>query len=223
MPRKNVRPIAGLPLIAYAIRAAQAVKGISRVIVSTDDDEIAAVAQEHGALVPFMRPATLATDTAPEWMAWRHALGEAEKLFGASDAFVSVPAVCPLRTSSDIERCLQTFRAETADIVVTVVPARANPYYTLVELGTDGQPHLCKQPPAILTGRQQAPQVLQIVAGCYVATPAYVMKASSIWEGKLRTVEIPEEHGVDIDTEVDFLLAETLLRRRQAAELAAGR
>jgi CMP-N-acetylneuraminic acid synthetase len=99
-------------------------------------------------------------------------------------------------------------------LVVTAITARANPYYTLVELDTDGIARLSKQPTHLLSGRQQAPKVLQLVAGCYVARPKFILENSSIWSGRVRIVEIPEEHGVDIDTEVDFTLAELLLTRR---------
>ena len=74
LPGKNIRPLAGKPLIAWAIEHALAVKRIDRVIVSTDSEEIAAVAREYGAEVPFLRPAELARDDSPEWLAWRHAL-----------------------------------------------------------------------------------------------------------------------------------------------------
>lgn len=215
VPRKNVRPIAGLPLIAHAIQAARGVAGISRVVVSTDDDEIAQAARDHGAEVPFRRPAELATDSASEWLAWRHAIHAVEAESGPIDLFVSVPAVCPLRTSADISACIARHDAGDADLVLTVVPAKANPYYTLIELDGSGAPHICKQPQTALSGRQQAPEVYQIVAGCYVAKPDFIRTQDGIWSGRLRTVEIAEEHGVDIDTEVDFALAELLLTRRR--------
>ena len=217
VPRKNVRNIAGIPLIAHAIRAAQGVPTISRVVVSTDDVEIADVARAYGACVPFLRPSELATDTSSEWLAWRHAITAVEHAAGPIDLFVSVPTVCPLRNSDDISACLARYDEGDADLVLTVVPARANPYYTLIEVDAAGAPHLCKQPAGTLSGRQLAPKVYQIVAGCYVARPAFIQRQSGIWAGRLRTVEIAEEHGVDIDTEVDFALAELLLTRRAAS------
>jgi N-acylneuraminate cytidylyltransferase len=214
VPGKNIRSIGGKPLIAHAIAAARDTPQIGAVVVSTDDPAIAKVARAWGAEVPFMRPADLAADDSPEWLAWRHALTEVQAMSGPIDLFVSVPAVCPLRTSQDISRCIERFEEGDADLVVTVVPARANPYYTLIEIDPSGDPHLVKTPDTGLSGRQQAPKVYQIVAGCYVARPKFIMEKSGIWSGRLRTVEIPEEHGVDIDTEVDFALAELLMARR---------
>jgi CMP-N-acetylneuraminic acid synthetase len=102
VPRKNLRLINGSPLIAYAIRTALGVRAVSRVVVSTDDLEIAEVARSHGAEVPFMRPAELATDEASEWHAWQHAIKTLEAASGQFDLFVSIPTVCPLRTSEDV-------------------------------------------------------------------------------------------------------------------------
>ncbi|MDY0873659.1 acylneuraminate cytidylyltransferase family protein [Dongia rigui] len=214
VPRKNVRPLAGRPLIAHAIDAARHVPAIGRVVVSTDDAEIAAAARAAGAEVPFMRPAELATDGAAEWLAWRHAITALRDAGGKIDLFVSVPAVCPLRTNADIEACIARYEQGDADLVMTAIEAKANPYYTLVELDAAGAPHLVKQPPASLSGRQQAPKVLQLVAGCYVASPDFILAQPGIWAGRLRLVEIAAEHGVDIDTEIDFALADLLLTRR---------
>src|SRR4051794_39616334 len=104
VPRKNVRAVDGLPLIAYSIRTARASSLVERVIVSTDDEEIASVAREHGAEVPFMRPVHLASDDAPEWLAWRHAV----ETVGASsfNTFLSVPATSPLRAVEDLDRTI---------------------------------------------------------------------------------------------------------------------
>jgi CMP-N-acetylneuraminic acid synthetase len=216
IPRKNLRPLAGKPLIAHAIAAAWSAPSIGRVVVSTDDPEIAAAAVAHGAEAPFLRPPELAGDDAPERLAWRHAIAEVRREAGdaAFDLFVSVPTVCPLRTGDDVERCIGRYRRGDADLVLTIAPARANPYYTMVELDADEVPHLVKQPPAALHARQGAPKVFEIVAGCYVASPDFVMASSSVWDGRVRTIELPPERAVDIDTEIDFALAEILMARR---------
>jgi len=113
LPGKNLRLLAGRPLLAWSIGHAREVGRIRRVIVSTDSEEIAAVARAHGAEVPFMRPAVLAGDRSPEWHAWRHALEFLREDEGElPEAMVSVPTTAPLRHSSDIERCLDEYRRE---------------------------------------------------------------------------------------------------------------
>jgi N-acylneuraminate cytidylyltransferase len=214
VPRKNLRPLGGVSLLVRAIRCAQAVPGITRVVVSTDDQEIADAGRAEGAEVPFLRPPELASDTAREWQAWRHAVDFVEKQPGAKpiDIFVSVPTVCPLRNESDVARAIALYRKGNADIVFSVTPSAANPYYNMVELDTSGTASLSKPPEAVVHGRQKAPTVYDIVAGVYVTSPTYIRESDSIWGGRNATIEIPRERAVDIDTEMDFRLAEFLLQ-----------
>ena len=121
VPRKNIRLIAGKPLIAYAIETARNSALIGRVIVSTDDREIAEVAVKYGAEVPFLRPPELAQDDSPEWLAWQHTV---RKLHGDTDGtpkwdvFVSVPATSPLRKVEDVDACIGALLAGDADVAI---------------------------------------------------------------------------------------------------------
>ncbi len=215
VPRKNLRPLGGVSLLARAIRCAKAVPAIKRVVVSTDDQEIADAGRAEGAEVPFLRPPELASDTAREWQAWRHAVDFIEKQPGAKpiDIFVSIPTVCPLRNEHDVARAIALFRKGNADIVFSVTPSHANPYYNMVELAPTGEASLTKPPEAVVHGRKKAPTVYDIVAGVYVTSPAYIRESESIWGGRNATIEIPRERAVDIDTEMDFRLAEFLLQQ----------
>jgi N-acylneuraminate cytidylyltransferase len=216
LPRKNLLPLAGVSLLARAIRCAKGVRGVNRVVVSTDDQEIADAARAEGAEVPFLRPAELASDSAREWQAWRHAIDFVENQPGAKpvDIFVSVPTVCPLRTSEDVARAVALYRKGNCDIVFSVTPSAANPYYNMVEIDdATGAAALSKPPEAVLHGRQKAPVVYDVVAAVYVTNPAFIREADSIWGGRNATIEIPRERAVDIDTIVDFKLAEALLEQ----------
>ena len=213
LPRKNLLPLAGVTLLARAIRCAKAVPGINRVIVSTNDAEIAAAAREAGAEVPFLRPAALASDTAREWQAWRHAIDFVESQPGAQpiDIFVSLPTVCPLRTPQDVARAVALYRKGNTDIVFSVTPSAANPYTNMVELDSTGSAALSKSPDAVSPGRRKAPQVYDMVPGVFVTSPAFIRQSDSIWGGRNATIEIPRERAVEIATIVDFKLAEALL------------
>jgi CMP-N-acetylneuraminic acid synthetase len=215
LPRKNLMPLAGISLLARAIRCAKAVPSVTRVVVSTDDPEIATAAAGEGADVPFLRPPELASDTAREWQAWRHALDFIESEPGARpiDIFVSVPTVCPLRTSQDVARAIALYRKGNADIVFSVTPSAANPYYNMVELDAAGSASLSKSPDAAPQGRQKAPHVYDVVACVYVTNPAFIRQSESIWGGRNATIEIPRERAVDIDTIVDLKVAEALLEQ----------
>ena len=136
VPRKNLQLLAGKPLIAYSIEVAKKVKQIERVIVSTDDEEIAMVALDNGAEVPFMRPVQLAGDEAPEWLAWQHAIRTISDMSGPNsmDIMISVPTSSPLRSVEDVEACVTVLLESDADVVITVTPTSRSPYFNMVTL-----------------------------------------------------------------------------------------
>jgi N-acylneuraminate cytidylyltransferase len=210
LPRTNLLPVAGVSLLARAIRCAKAVPGINRVIVSTDDPEIAEAARTEGAEVPFMRPPELASDTARVWQAWRHAVDVVENESGTRkiDVFVSVPPVCPLRTPHDLKRAIALYNKGNADIVFSVTPSK--PYDTRVQLDPSGAASLAQAPDE--AARQRTSAVYDIVGAVYVTSPAYIRQSESIWGGRNATIEIPHERAVEIDTEMDLRLAELLLQ-----------
>lgn len=207
--RKNIRALAGKPLIAYAIETARASALIDRVIVSTDDTEIAKVAEQYGAEVPFMRPTALAQDDSPEWLAWQHAL---HTLTAAQpDVFVSIPPTAPLRQVEDLDACIKALLQSEADIVITVAPAYRNPYYNMVMLDDKGYARVVISADQGIHRRQTAPTVYDMTTVAYAARSAFILKANSIFEGKVGAVVVPAERAIDIDTELDFKLAEFLL------------
>ena len=218
LPRKNVKPLAGVPLIGHAVKAALSARNVARCVVSTDDTEIAEVARQYGAETPFMRPAELATDHASEWLAWRHAITTLEAQGGKIDVFLSVPATAPLRTTGDIEACLSAYAQGGADIVITVSETHHNPYFNMVTLSENGAAELVIKPKATVAGRQGAPKVYGMTTVAYVADPAFVLRANGLFEGRVRAVIVPPERAIDIDTELDFRFAELLMAERQRKE-----
>jgi len=214
LPGKNLRPLGGKPLVARAIEVARASARIDRVVLSTDDARIAEVGRAHGAEVPFLRPAELADDAAPEWLAWRHALDALEAMPGARpvDVFVSLSPTAPLRAVADVDRCIDTFLADDCDIVITVTPARRNPSFNMVVLEADGGAALAAQPKQPIHRRQSAPEVFDMTTVAYVARPDFVRTADNIFDGRVRAVVVPPERAVDIDTELDLRFAESLLQ-----------
>jgi CMP-N-acetylneuraminic acid synthetase len=212
LPGKNIRPLNGKPLIAWSIEHALAVKRIDRVIVSTDSDKIAELAMQYGAEVPFMRPAELAGDNSPEWLAWRHALNYLKGSTGAlPEVMVSVPTTAPLRLPIDIENCLDEYEKGNADMVITVTDAHRSPYFNMVKTNPDGSVGLVNPPQTTIARRQDAPVVYDMATVCYVANPEFVMTHNSTFEGRVKAVHVPIERAIDIDTLLDFKIAECLL------------
>ncbi len=216
LPDKNIRLLGGKPLITWAIEHAKAVKRIRRVIVSTDSQEIVSVARDYGAEVPFLRPADLATDNSPEWLAWRHALSFLKETEGSlPEAMVSVPTTAPLRLPVDIENCLDEYAKGEADMVVTVTDAHRNPYFNMVKANADGTVGLVIPLQSGVTRRQDAPAVYDVATVAYVANPAFVFSHQAIFAGRVRAVHVPVERAIDIDTLLDFEIAEMLLNKRE--------
>jgi len=124
LPGKNIKLLNGVPLIGWSINIAKQINRASRIIVSTDSEEIAEVALEYGAEVPFMRPKELAQDSSPEWLVWRHAINYIEKHKSESvDAIIVLPVTAPLRSIDDINACVDLFEDEEIDSVITVSKA----------------------------------------------------------------------------------------------------
>jgi N-acylneuraminate cytidylyltransferase len=215
LPGKNIRLLGGKPLIAWSIEHSLAVKRVERVIVSTDSEEIAAVAREYGAEVPFIRPAELARDDSPEWLAWRHALNYLLEIDGVLPRLVvSVPATAPLRLPVDIENCLDEYEKSDVDIVITVSDAHRNPYFNMVKANRDDTVGLVIPPKSAINRRQDAPIVYDMATVAYVVRPEFIMAHNSIFEGRVRAVKVPAERAIDIDTLLDFQVAECLLKIR---------
>lgn len=215
IPGKNIRLLAGKPLIAYSIDTAKALPLIDRVIVSTDDSEIARVAENCGAEVPFMRPRELALDDSPEWLAWRHAIESLENgsLFRRMDIMVSIPTTSPLRKASDVQSCLDLLLQSDADAVVAVTTTNRNPYFNMVTRGEDGSTSLVIPTQKEIHRRQDAPVVYDMTTIAYAVRRDFVMCKDFLFKGKVKSVIVPVERSVDIDTELDFQIAEFLLKR----------
>jgi CMP-N-acetylneuraminic acid synthetase len=219
LPGKNTRLLGGKPLIAWSIERALQVDRISRVIVSTDSDEIASISRQFGAEVPFARPPELATDDSPEWLSWRHGLEFLRNTTGEiPEVLVSVPTVAPLGKAIDIENCLNEYEKGLSDIVITVTSAHRNPHFNMVRTNPDGSYGLANTMSSGITRRQDAPTVYDMATVCYVANSEFVMTHESIFEGRVGAVHIPIERAIDIDTLLDFQVAEYLLNSKEQSE-----
>jgi N-acylneuraminate cytidylyltransferase len=215
LPGKNIRPLAGKPLLCYSIELAKADASIDAVFVSTDCAQIRQVALDAGALV-IDRPPELASDTAPEWLAWRHAISYVRQQYGDFSEFVSLPATSPLRAPCDLSAALQQYRATGADVCLAVTPANRNPYFNMVRQSENGLVELFASLPQGVSRRQDAPAVYDLTTVVYVAKPDFVMEQAGIFSGRVCSIEVPKQRAVDIDDEFDFLLAQTILQSRSA-------
>ena len=218
LPGKNIRPLLGKPLIAWSIEQAFACPEISRVVVSTDSEEIANAALKAGAEVPFLRPAELADDSVGKFQVWQHALAECENFYGEQyECVVDLDCTNPLRDVADISSAILHFRngrRRGVDAVVSVCQARKNPYFNLVEADVSGALRICKSLPKLIVRRQDAPKVYEHVASIYVLDPAYLKKADQLLQGHAEGFDIGAAKSFDADSELDFRIIEMLMKSK---------
>lgn len=217
VPGKNFRPLCGKPLIDWSLDQLFANPRVGAVVVSTDDEAIYDHAVKRGALDIGLRPAELATDTAPKWGVWQHALAASEATVGPVSAFLDLDCTSPLRIPEDIDGALDLFINEHPDMVMSVCEARKNPYFNLVEPDASGALHVSKPLPGGVWARQDAPVVYEHVGVVYVVAPAYLRSAKTIYEGRVIPFVLPSDRCHDIDTPYDFRLVEFLLNEQLLA------
>ena len=214
LPGKNTRPFAGLPLIAHSIRFARMCPEITRCIVSTDSAEIADVARQHGAEVPFMRPKDLAQDSSPLFPVLGHALSSVEREERTVYDFVMLlDPTSPARDPDDVRRAFARLRdVPGADGVVSVSEPDFNPIWHCVT-ETDGWMTDLMPEGKRFDRRQDVPRVFRINGAFYVWKAAFVRSAPQSWResGKHLTCEIPELRAMSIDTLEEFRRAELLI------------
>ena len=215
VPDKNIRQFCGKPLLQWTIELAKSISSIKRIIVSTDSKQIASIAKDCGAEVPFLRPDHLASDTSPEWLSWRHALdyfaGAGEKLpYG----MLVLPVTSPLRDAVDVERCIELYEQGGADAIITVSRSKRNPHFNMVDKDINQFVKLLIPPSRQISRRQDAPEVWDIATVAYLLNPAFVLSNDSLFAGNVKAVEVPDERAIDIDTMLDFKIANFLMSSR---------
>lgn len=217
LPGKNIKPLLGKPLIQYAIEVAQQTPEINTVYVSTDDNDIAQCAKMAGAEI-IIRPPELATDQAPEWAAWQHAIGYVKKKKGNFDIFVSLPVTSPLRISEDVSRAIAQLKQSKADLCLAVTPANRNPYFNIVTRNKNNKVSLVNPLSTGVHRRQDAPVVFDITTVVYAAKVKFILQQQNLFSGDITSIEVPKERAVDIDDIYDFMLAENILKVLQNAK-----
>jgi CMP-N,N'-diacetyllegionaminic acid synthase len=215
VPRKNVRALGGKPLIGYTIAAALSAGKIDRVVVSTEDDDIATVARSLGAEVPFMRPAALAQDETPMLPVVVHALESMAANGWAADAVCLLQPTFPLRRPQDIDACIDALGSERADCVISVhrVPHPFNPHWVYLEK-PDGSLQLATGEAEPIPRRQELPPAFHRSGAVYVSRANVVTEGGSLYGDRLVGYETPVESSCNIDTMEDWAQAEALVSRR---------
>jgi len=216
VPRKNIRLLAGKPLLQYTVEAALAATRLSRVILSTEDEEIAEVGRACGVEVPFMRPAELALDDTPTLPVLLHAVRTLEARGEHYAAICLLQPTTPLRRPQDIDQCVDLLVAADADCAVTVlpVPPECNPHWVYFQ-GPDGALRLSTGEATPVPRRQSLPPAFRREGSVYVTRRGVLMDQGSLYGSKVVGHILDPETSVNIDTPADWERAETLIRSLQ--------
>lgn len=215
VPRKNIAPLAGVPLIGYTIQAARAAKRLARCIVSTDDEEIAETARRLGADVPFLRPAQLSTDAALSLPVLQHAMEQAEAADGPYDAVMMLQPTSPLRASSDIDTAAELLERSGADSVVSVVdvggwhPARMKRVLEGGVLVNYADP----DGPEDMRPRQALPPVYIRNGAIYLSRRTVIVAGAMVGKD-CRAYIMPAERSINVDGPADLVAAGYWLKGR---------
>ncbi|MGM9833658.1 MAG: cytidylyltransferase domain-containing protein [Candidatus Limisoma sp.] len=211
IPHKNIKPLAGKPLIGYSIDVARQLADDADICLTTDDPEIARTAETMGLNVPFLRPASLATDTCGTYEVLIHALDFYRDRGIDYDTLVLLQPTSPMRTADDVRAALALYSPDI-DMVVTVKEAASNPYYNCYETDNDGFLHISKGNGGY-TRRQDAPKVWEYNGAVYVINVESLRQMPLSAFTRRRMSVMPAERSVDLDTPIDWLIAEKLIEK----------
>lgn len=212
VPRKNIRPLAGRPLIAWTADSALAAKRLDRVILSTDDDEIAAAGRAAGLDVPFMRPVELATDTTPTLPVLQHAVGALEATDDRYDAICLLQPTNPLRTSAMIDAAIDMFSRSDADSLISVlpVPADYNPHWVYFR-ASSGELRIATGEATPIPRRQDLPPAFHREGSVYLMRRDVLMVQGSLYGSRVLGQEVDPNLSLNIDTPEDWARAEAVI------------
>ena len=214
---KNIRPLAGKPMIGYTIEQAVQCGLFDHVVISTDSDAIAETAEKYGAEVFFRRSAELSSDTAGKLDVIKDAFLKSEEYYKVRfDSIVDLDATSPLREVEDILEAWRLFTERDYDNLITAMPSRRSPYFNLVELTQDGKVTLSKKPVKRVTRRQDVPKAFDMNASIYIWKRDALLQNDSLFLKNTGLYVMPEERSIDVDSELDFEFVDFLMRKKNA-------
>lgn len=208
---KNIRELAGKPLIAYTVEAALKSKTLKRVVVSTDDVKIAEVAKSYGVEVPFLRPAELAKDDTPSLLVIQHAVKYMEEDEGHElDVVVVLQPTSPLRSERYIDEAVEKLLGTGADSVITVCEVRHHPFWSFTAKGERLYPFV--EEGITVSRRQDLPEIYAVNGAVYAVRRDVLFEQNSVFGRDTRAVVMLYEESIDIDDYFDLFVAEMMLK-----------
>lgn len=216
LPGKNIRSLCGKPLIAWTAEAAFKSRYVTRVMITTDDLEIASVSKKLGVEVPFMRPSALAQDSTPHMAVLEHVTGWLQESHDVLPDYILVlQPTSPLRTAGDIDAAVEIAVQKNADAVISVSEIQKNPTL-LWTLADDGR--LCEavEQNPMYYAKQKPSQLLAPNGAIYLIRTEILVSAKTLYPRRSYPYVMPPQRSLDVDTLWDFQLAELILKNQTA-------
>jgi CMP-N,N'-diacetyllegionaminic acid synthase len=215
---KNIKEIAGKPLIAYTIEQAKSSGLFEHIVISTDSDDIANISKEYGAEVFFKRSDEMASDTAGKLDVIKDAFKRSEEYYNKKfDYLIDLDATAPLREVEDIVNSFKQFIENNNDNLITAMPSRRSPYFNLAEQDKNGKVYLSKKLDSSIVRRQDAPKSYDMNASIYIWKRKTILNENSLFLDNTGLYIMPEERSIDIDTELDSKFVEFLMKENKNA------
>ena len=210
---KNLKEIAGMPLVAHSVKQAVESGFFVAIAVSSDSEEILKVARQYGATHLILRPIEMATDQAPKLPAIQHCVSEVEKLSqNKFSLVVDLDCTSPLRSIDDIAQCIQKLKeCANATNLITGAPSRRSPYFNMVVTDDQGYAHLAVGTESQIVRRQDAPKCYDMNASIYVWRRDELFNSEKVIGSRTLFYEMPEERSIDIDSPLDFKIVKFIL------------
>jgi len=212
VPKKNIRLLTGKPLIVYTIETALKSRYLNRIVVSTEDEKIARISKKYGAEV-IKRPKIFATDKAKTVEAVFHVLKVLKRKKYRPNLIVLLQPTSPLRKSDDIDKAIDIFLQNKCESVVSVCEMEPSPYWFFGIKEKYLKPILGRK--NLLKRSQDLPKIYVINGALYISTPKIIRKYKSFYSSKILPYIMPKERSVDIDDEIEFKLAEIIIKNER--------
>ena len=215
VPKKNIRNLNGKPLIAYTIEAAKRIEEkFHKIIVSTDDEEIAEVAKHYGADVPFIRPSNLAEDKTPTYPVLQHAVNFVEKDDGINiDLIMLLQPTAPFRTTEDMLNCLNLSQTSNTDSVISVVQVFSYHPILMKKIENNRLTHFSIEEKEGTPRQLYEPPAYMRNGAIYITKRNNLIEQNSIWGNSITPYVMPQERSYNIDDEIDFITSEMMMKK----------
>ena len=201
LPNKNIKLFAKEPLIAHTIVNAVNSGLFEDIVVSTDNQEIAKIAREYGANVPFIRPSSLATDNSSEWLSWKHVVNEYDV---PDHHFISLPCTSPLRDYSEVSNMIELYKNKEYDLVLGITKSNHSPDFNMVYKDNNDTLEVMNNQKNKIERRQDSKECFLVTTYAYITSVDYIKNTKHIFNGKIGGYEVLKSQSIDIDDIHDF-------------------